>query len=605
MPITKEQLDMLPENPGVYIMKDKSGNIIYIGKAKSLKSRVKQYFHSTIHHPPKVRVMVKKIDDIEFILTDTEVEALILECNLIKEHRPKYNVMLKDDKSYPYIKITMNEEYPRIFLTRDLKKDGAKYFGPYTNVSAVRQTIDVIKKLFPIRTCKKKIEYGDKNGRPCLNYHIKQCMAPCQGKVSKNEYNDMIRHISLFLNGKYGELIDKMNQEMVQASKNMNFEKAAVIRDKIESVMQVMERQKIISNDFEDQDVIACAVEDVHVCIQLFFIRNGKLIGTKHFMLEDICQTDIAEVLSSFIKQFYSDAIFIPKYILLQSDISEAEVISKWLTDKRGDKVYIKVPLKGRKKELIELVKKNAQQTLEDFLEKRQWELQRTHGAVRELKQSLSLNNLPTRIEAFDISNIQGTQSVGSMVVFEDGRPVKKDYRRFRIKTVEGTDDFASIAEIIQRRYKNLDKDGKKPDLILIDGGKGQLNAALSALKRLGWTDIDIIGLAEKFDEIYFPDKKEPVILPKKSHGLHLIQRIRDEAHRFAITYHRSLRSKNTVKSILDDVPGVGPKRKKLLIKHFGSLDKIRDASIDELMEVDGINFNVAQNIYLFFHENY
>lgn len=620
MELLEEKLKNLPGQPGVYIMKDELGEIIYIGKAISLKNRVRQYFQSSRNHSPKVRAMVSKIKDFEYILTDSELEALILECNLIKKHRPRYNVLLKDDKHYPYIKVTTEEDYPRVFITRNVKKDKNRYFGPFTDSRAVRETIELIKKLFPIRSCNKNLDNIQNGDRPCLYYHINQCQGPCMGNVDKEEYQNMIKEVCKFLDGRHEELLKELKEQMKEAAAKLQFEKAAMIRDKITAVEKVMEKQKVLSTDFVDQDVVAIAQGSKKSAVQLFFIRSGKLVGTEHFILEDTEDTDIKEILGSFIKQFYLVSSFIPKEILIQEDFDDIEIIERWLSDSKGSRVYIKVPYRGEKKKLVDMALKNAEETLENYEQKLIREEARTIGALDELAKHLGLDYPPRRIEAFDISNIQGTDSVAAMVVFEDGKPNISEYRRFKIKGVIGPNDYASMSEVLKRRFrrgieerKKLEGEGKDfsigkfskfPDLLLIDGGKGQLNAALKVLDEFGLSHIPTIGLAERFEEIFIKDQEDPIILPKNSNALQLLQRVRDEAHRFAITYHRSLRNKNSLHSVLEDIPLIGPKRRAALFKHFGSLEAIKEASLDELLQVEGMNLKAAENIQQYFGKN-
>ncbi len=613
-----EKLKNLPDRPGVYIMKDETGDIIYIGKAISIKNRVRQYFQSSRGHSPKVRTMVGQIWDFDYIITDSELEALILECNLIKKHRPKYNVLLKDDKSYPYIKITTEEEYPRIIITRKVKKDNNKYFGPYTSPKAVRKTIELIRKIFPIRSCNKKIKQDVCEGRPCLYFHINQCQGPCQGNVSREEYGAMIKQVDKFLDGKHDDLLDELRLKMIEASNNLEFEKAALLRDRIAAVEQILEGQKIVyTNTREDTDVIAFAQDEVRTVAQLFFIRNGKLMGAEQFVLGETKDTELVEIIASFIKQFYFLSLYIPKVVLIQEEIQDTHIISKWLSDKKGYRVYLHAPKRGEKKELVNMALLNATDALQNIDERLKREMARTEGAVRELAQYLGLDRLPYRIEAFDISNIQGTQAVGSMVVFQGGRPQYGHYRRFKIKGIQGPDDYASMAQVVRRRFKRgLEEkkrledtgedpvDGKfsyMPDLVLIDGGKGQLNIAVEVIRSLGLAHIPVISLAETFDQLYVEGKDSPVILPKNSMVLHLLQRIRDEAHRFAISYHRSLRTKSITHSVLEDIPGIGSKRSKALLKEFGSVEAIKKATLEELSDVKGMNRQVAQNVLEYF----
>ena len=613
----EEQLKTLPDEPGVYIMKNKDEEIIYIGKAVSLKNRVRQYFQSSKNHSTKVRAMVDNIAEFEYIVTDSELEALILECNFIKKHRPKYNILLKDDKHYPYIKVTMNEDFPRVMLTRKIEKDNAKYYGPYSGAYGVRETIEIIKKLFPVRTCSKIIGRNTKE-RPCLNHYIGRCVAPCQGDVNKDEYRNMMKDVCLFLSGKQEELISQLGDKMSSASLNMEYEKAADYRDKIAAIKQIKEKQKVLSSAMEDEDVIAFAKSEDKTCIQIFFIRGGKLIGREHFMLTDTEDTTIKELLTNFVKQFYSGTVFIPKEIILQEEIDEIKIIETWLTSKRGSKVYIRIPKLGDKKGLVDLVANNALITLQHFSEKMLREKQMSLGAIEELADLLNLDEIPHRIEAFDISNIQGVDPVGSMVVFIDGKPRNSEYRRFKIKTVIGPNDYASMQEVVGRRFKhgleevkrltqggdfNMSKFSSFPDLILIDGGEGHVNSALRILNGLN-INIPVCGMVKNDKHrtrgLLYAGMQVPI--PACSESFKLITRVQDEAHRFAITYHRSLRDKNFTRSILDEINGVGKTRRKALIKHFGSVDKIKEATIDELKQVQSMNIKCVESVYDFFH---
>jgi len=610
----EEQLKLLPDKPGVYIMKDKDGQIIYIGKAVSLKNRVRQYFQNSKNHSPKVRAMVDHIEEFEYILTDSELEALILECNLIKKHKPRYNILLKDDKHYPYIKVTMNEDYPRVLMTRKILKDGARYFGPYSGAYAVRETIEVIHKLFPIRTCSRIFKEGVKE-RPCLNYHIGRCMAPCQGDVNVDDYRNMMKDICLFLSGKQDELIEELQKKMSQAAENMEFEKAADYRDKIAAIKQIGEKQKMISSAMEDEDVIAFAQSEDKTCIQVFFIRGGKLIGREHFMISDTRNSETKEVLTGFVKQFYSGTVFIPKDILLQEEIDEIKIIETWLTQRRGSRVYIKIPKKGEKKDLVDLAAQNALITLQHFSDKILKEEKMSKSAVEELKELLSLEHVPKRIEAFDISNIQGVDPVGSMVVFIDGMARKSEYRRFKIKTVIGPDDYASMMEVLERRFAHglkemnegdtggFGKFSNFPDLLLIDGGLGQVNRVKEVLKGLG-IEIPVCGMVKddkhRTRGLIFEGREIPI--SHDSEAFKLVSRIQDEAHRFAISYHRSLRGKGLTLSLLDGIEGIGETRKRALMKHFGSIGKIKLASVEELKKVPGMNTRAAEAVYKFFH---
>lgn len=615
-----EKLKRLPEKPGVYIMKDEYDEIIYVGKAINLKNRVRQYFQSSKSHTSKVIAMVQRICDFEYIITDSELEALILECNLIKKHRPRFNIMLKDDKHYPYIKVTMNEDYPRIFVTRDIKKDGARYFGPYTDSNAVHKTIELIKKLFQVRNCNKNISRIMGKERACLNYHIGRCLAPCQGNISIEVYKDMMKSICLFLDGKSDELIKSLYEKMSVASDNLDFEKAAEYRDQINAIEKVNEKQRMISSALLDQDVIAFAKDSDETCVQVFFIRGGKLIGREHFFLTG---TDDAnsnkDILTSFIKQFYTDSPFIPREIILQEEIDEINIIESWLQSKKGTKVNIVIPKRGEKHKLIELVCKNAEETLKLFMDKSKNEYEKTVGAAKTLASILSIDNDLERIEAYDISNIKGVDSVGSMIVFESGKANTKQYRRFKIKSVEGQNDYESMREIVERRIihgfeemeklKNEGKDIKEgkfskfPDLFMIDGGLGHVNSVMPILQKHN-LKIPVCGIVKDDRHrtrglIY---KGEEIIIKKDTNVFRLISAIQDEAHRFAITYHKSLRAKKTIESELDKIPSIGSTRKKALIMHFGSFDKIKKASIDELCKVQGISEKLAAIIFHYFN---
>lgn len=611
----KEKLRTLPEKPGVYMMRNDKNEIIYVGKAISLKNRVRQYFQSSKNHPPKVKAMVSHIVTFEYIVTDTELEALILECNLIKENRPKYNVLLRDDKTYPYIKITTNEDYPRILKTRKVIKDKAKYFGPYTNIGALNETLDVIHTIYPIRTCSKNIERMIANKeRPCLNYHIKKCVGPCTGLITKEEYHHMIHDIILFLDGKEDELVRKIEEKMKAAAISMDFENAARYRDQIIALNNIVEKQKIVSTTEQDQDVIAMAKNEGNTWIQVFFIRKGKLVQREHFVLKDTEDDSNQEIIASFLKQFYSGATFVPKEILIEESVEDLNVLEEWLSGKRGNKVSIKVPQKGDKKELLDMVKKNALMTMEQATTVIQLEKEKTEDTLIELAQLLDLEEVPYRIESYDISNIQGVESVGSMVVFEGGKSKNKDYRRFKIKTVKGPNDYASLEEIITRRFKRgLEEtqdiieqslevtEGKFaifPDLIMVDGGFGQVTSVKKALNSLS-LHIPVCGMIkdDRHRTKGLVYEGEELYIEKTSHLFRLITKIQDEVHRFAITYHRSLRKKTTLQSILEEIPGVGEARRKALMIHFGSIDKIKNATVEELLEVQGMNKKVAENI--------
>ncbi|HHV71813.1 MAG TPA: excinuclease ABC subunit UvrC [Clostridia bacterium] len=614
----KEKIANLPTRPGVYLMKDKWGEIIYVGKAVSLRNRVRSYFQSSQNHSPKVRALVDHIADLDYIVTESELEALILECNLIKQYRPKYNINLKDDKNYPYLKITVQEDYPRLLIVRSFKKDGAKYYGPYADVGAVKHTINTLKRIFPLRSCKKILKEGEQvKDRPCLNFHLKQCLAPCQGDVNKETYRQMIEEICLFLEGKQDDLIKKLTKEMEQAAEELRFERAAELRNQIEALKKIMEKQRVISTALEDQDVVAFAQGDDDTCVQVFFIRGGKLIGKKHFILNGTGGQDQGEILSSFIKQFYTDVEFIPREILLQQEFDEVRIIEEWLSSRRGAKVYLRVPKRGEKHKLVEMVQENALLVLNELRQQQLKEETKLKQALQELKDYLQLPVLPKRIECYDISNIQGAEPVGSMVVFCGGEPYKEGYRRFKIKTIQGPNDFAMMAEVIRRRFQRarqekeiqLGDDVKQklkfailPDLIIVDGGKGQLSAAREVMKELGFAKIPTFGLAKEEELLFKEGSPEPIVLPRDSQALYLLQRIRDEAHRFAITFHRQLRAKRMISSELDQIEGIGEKRRQALLRRFGSLAQIKQATIEELAAVEGMNKKIAERVYSYFH---
>lgn len=614
----KEQLKKLPDKPGVYLMKDENGEIIYVGKSKSLKNRVGQYFRSQKGHPPKVKAMVKVIKEFEYIITDTEVEALILEANLIKKHKPRYNVLLRDDKSYPYIKVTLNEKYPRVLKTRRVIKDSARYFGPYINVDAVNQTLATIEELFPLRKCKRNLEQN--NERPCLNYHIKKCLGPCTGKVNHDEYMEMIDQIVLFLGGKQDILIKELEGKMAKAAQELNFERAAKYRDRINALKNLAEKQKIVSTSDADQDYISMAISDDKVCIMVFFVRSGKLVGREHYILEGTEDMERSEILSTFVKQFYSSTSFIPKEILAHENMEDSEVIESWLSQKRQSKVTVKQPMRGEKKKLLELVYKNALEYLTKFEEKINRDKEYSQKVLNEIKYILGLDHLPKRIEAYDISNMYGVFSVGSMVVFENGKPQNSGYRRFKVRTIEGPNDYGSMQEVLFRRFKRgieenqmLKEQGISfekgkfsifPDIVLVDGGKGHVKAAEDVLVALG-LNIPVAGMVkdDKHRTKGLIYKGDEIYLEKRSYGFKLIAKIQEEVHRFAISYHKTLRDKSMVQSVLDEIPGIGKKRKKELLKHFGSIEKIRKASVKELKEVDGMNTKSAKSVYEFFRK--
>lgn len=607
-----EKLKRLPDSPGVYLMKNGSGEIIYVGKAVSLKNRVRSYFQSSRNHSPKVVSMVSQIADFEYILTDSEVEALILECNLIKKHKPRYNVRLVDDKSYPYLKVTIDEEFPRIYITRKIVKDGSKYYGPYTDVGALRETMNLLKRIFPLRSCKQKSVRNQV--RPCLNYHIKRCLAPCSGKIERETYMQMINSVCMFLEGRQEDLVKSLESRMEEAAENLNFEQAAVLRDQIKAIEKVVEKQKIVLSDISDHDIIGIAREGELACVVVFFIRGGKLMGREHFILDETVEMNDNEILSTFVKQYYIQVQYVPKEILLPSGLLEEEIISTWLSQRKGGKVSLRVPKRGEKAQLLGLAVKNAFEELSQHRAQEEQARLKIQGALLGLKNYLGLSSLPRRIECYDISNTQGTESVASMVVFIDGKPRVDQYRRFKIKTVEGPNDFASMQEVISRRFSRakkeqddiengkLDREKAKfaelPSLVIIDGGKGQLNAAREAMRNSGFASVPAFGLAKENEWLFAENDPEPIILPRNSESLYLLQRIRDEAHRFAITYHRNLRGKRSLKSILDDIPGIGAKRRKALMEHFRSMAKLRNASVEEICQAPGIPRNVAETVY-------
>ena len=581
-------------------MKDKFDNIIYVGKAKILKNRVRQYFQSSKNHSSKVKSMVKNIDKFEYIITDSELEALILECNLIKKYKPKYNVLLRDDKTYPYIKVTTNEDFPRVLKVRKVIKDKAKYFGPYTNTTAVNDTLDIIKNIYPIRTCNIDIERAIKtNMRPCLNLHIKRCVGPCTGNVTKEEYNKMIEEIILFLSGKEEKLIDILKEKMNKCAMDFNFEEAAIYRDKIKSLEDMMEKQKIDTSTSDlNQDVIAMARAHDEACVQVFFVRNGKIVGREHFILEGVMDSTRESILGSFVKQFYMEQAYVPKEIIIEDEIEDSFILSEWLSSKKGQKVTIRVPQKGEKKSLIEMVRKNAIEYLEKFSDMNKRKYEKSIGALEELKQILNLDNIPKRIESFDISNIQGVDSIGSMVVFTNGKKDKKEYRRYKIKTVIGPNDYDSMAEIVERRLKY----GDFPDLMLLDGGKGQVSAVKKVLNKYN-VEIPLWGMYkdDKHRTKGLVNKSQEIVLDKTTNLYRFVASIQEEVHNYAITYHRSLRKKSLTKSVLDDIPGIGETRKKNLLSHFKSIDSIKAATFEELLEVESINKTAAENIYNYF----
>ena len=616
----QEELKKLPTSPGVYLMHDEKDEIIYVGKAISLKNRVRQYFQTSRKRTAKIEQMVSRVKRFEYIITDSEVEALILECNLIKEHRPKYNTMLMDDKAYPFIRITVNEDFPRIMLARSMKKDSSKYFGPYPSATAVKDTIDLLAKIYKIRTCNRKLPKDMGQGRPCLNYQIGKCDAPCMGYISKEDYGKKVKETIGFLNGNYKGVLEILTEKMEKAAELMEYEDAAKYRDLINSVKSVSIKQKITSDEYMDRDIIAYAMEGNDAVVQVFFVRNGKVLGREHFHIELAPHDTGMEVLENFIKQYYANSPYIPKELLIQEDIADREIIEKWLSIKRGQKVVIKHPVKGKKEQMVELAARNATIVLRQDKDKIKSEERKTKGAVREIDELLGLP-YTKRMEAYDISDISGYDTVASMVVYEDGSPRRNDYRKFKIKTVIGANDYASMKEVLTRRFthglkeredlkeNNLDDDygsfTRFPDIIMMDGGRGQVNVCLEVLEELG-LDIPVCGMVKDDNHrtrgLYYNNVEIPI--DKTSQGFRLITRIQDEAHRFAITFHRDLRSKGQVHSILDDIEGIGPARRKELIKHFKSIDNIKNASVEELSELSTMNEKAAQNVYSFFHRD-
>lgn len=596
----QEQLKKLPAEPGVYLMKDQFNNIIYVGKAISLKNRVRQYFQSSKNHSSKVKSMVKNIKSFEYIITDSELEALILECNLIKQYRPKYNVLLRDDKTYPYIKVTTNEDYPRVLKVRKVLKDKAKYFGPYTNLTAVNDTLEIIRNTYPIRTCNIDIDKAIKNNmRPCLNMHIKKCVGPCTGNISKEEYNEMIEDIIMFLSGKEEKLIEILKEKMSKCAMEFNFEEAAIYRDKIRSLEEMMQKQKIDATSSDlNQDVIAMARAHDEACVQVFFVRNGKIVGREHFILVGVMDSSRASILGSFVKQFYMEQEYIPRELIIEDEIEDSFILEEWLSAKKGQKVTIRVPQKGEKKNLVDMVRKNATEYLEKFSGMNKLKYEKSLGALEQLKDLLGLDKIPKRIESFDISNIQGVDSIGSMVVFTNGKKDKKEYRRYKIKTVLGPNDYDSMAEIVERRLKY----GDLPDLILLDGGKGQVSSVKKVLDKYN-VEIPLWGMYkdDKHKTKGLISQEKEIELDKTTNLYRFVASIQEEVHNYAITYHRSLRNKSLTKSVLDDIQGIGEKRKKALLAHFKDIDSIKNASVEELSSVDGMNITSAENVYNFF----
>ena len=610
----QEELKKLPGKPGVYLMHDEKDAIIYVGKAISLKNRVRQYFQSSRNKGAKIEQMVTHISRFEYTVTDSELEALVLECNLIKEHRPKYNTMLMDDKTYPFIKVTVNEPFPRVMMARRMKKDKAKYFGPYTSAGAVKDTIELIRKLYHIRSCNRSLPKDIGKERPCLNYHIHQCYAPCQGYISREEYRKSIDEVVRFLNGNYDPILKELEEKMLDASENLEFEKAIEYRELLASVQKIAQKQKITDTAGDDRDIIAMASEGEDAVVQVFFIRGGRLIGRDHFYLK-IAENDTkSEILSSFIKQFYAGTPYIPAELMLPEEIEDQEIIEEWLTTRREHKVRLRIPKKGTKEKLVELAQKNAQMVLKNDKERLKREEGRTIGAVKELEKILGLTGI-IRMEAYDISNTNGFDSVGSMVVYEHGKPKRNDYRKFKIKSVQGPDDYASMNEVLTRRFEHGLRERQDesetggfqafPDLIMMDGGRGQVNIALEVLEKLN-LHIPVCGMVKDDNHrtrgLYFNNVELPI--DRNSECFRLITRIQDEAHRFAITFHRQLRSKGQVHSILDDIPGVGPARRKDLMRSFENIEAIRNATVDDLKELPSMNEKSAQEVYKFFHQD-
>ena len=593
-----QQLKALPAKPGIYIFKDKEGKIIYVGKANNLNSRVRSYLGAPSRLSAKVRRLVSKIRDFEFIVTDSEQEALILECNMIKKYTPHYNISLKDNKTFPYLKININDDWPGIYITRRVQKDGAKYFGPFANSGSVRKTLRLIEKIFPFRSCSKQIEGKDK--RPCLDYYIHRCLGPCIGAVEKQEYRDVINEVILFLQGKQEVILRELSARMNAAAKQLHFERAALLRDQIKAIEAVIEGQKIAIKLQGEKDVIGLAQNKEQAYVEILSIRNSKLIGQDHFIMEGTQGESLEQILTSFVKQYYASASHIPRLILLQHPVDEPAVLSEWLGQQRGGRVELQVPQRGAKRKLVDTATENAAQRLA-LAQAKEMKAEVITSGLRELKQKLRLPRMPRRIECYDVSNIQGTLAVSSMVVLEKGRPKPAHYRRFRIKTVPGADDYAMIQETLRRRFKRGLTGGSTwaliPDLVLIDGGKGQLNAALEVRKELGLDSIPIASLAKENEEVFIPGDRKPIYIPKDSPALHILQRARDEAHRFAISYHRRLRRKEGITSALDYISGIGPRRKKALLKKFGSLEAIRNASLEELSQTEGITPILARKV--------
>lgn len=600
-----EQLKQLPASPGVYLMRDAEGTILYVGKAANLHHRVRSYFGAGPKLSPKLIRMVARMADLDFFVTNTEQEALILEYNLIKRHRPRYNVRLKDDKTFPYLKISLNEEWPRVYFTRRVQEDGGRYFGPFASAKSVRQTLKALRKIFPFRSCAKIITGTDP--RACLEYHLGQCVGPCIGAADREEYSLIVRQVILFLEGKQERVIRELESRMKKAAESLDFERAAQLRDQVKAMERVIEGQRIAATVRGEQDVIAFATEKDHACVQVFFVRSGRLIGRESFVLQGTSSEESRQIMSSFVKQFYSSAAYVPPVLLLQHPLEDRATIEGWLESKRRGKVSIEVPRRGNKKQLVNIVAENAEQGLQQLKLTQPATPSTIEAALAEIKRELRLPRLPSRIECYDISNIQGQAAVGSMVVFQEGKAKPAHYRRFRIKTVPGANDYAMLEEVLRRRFKRShllagdtaapDSWGIRPDLVLIDGGKGQLSAARSAMEDTGAASVPVASLAKEREEVFIPDEAEPILLPASSAGLQLLQRLRDEAHRFALGYHRKVRQKESLVSSLDTIPGIGPKRKRALLRQFGSLQALRDASVEELATARGISRSLAQKI--------
>lgn len=595
----EDRLLDVPDSPGVYLLKDERGKVIYVGKARNLKERLKTYFVDSYSEHPRLRALRKKLKDFEFITTTSELEALILEANLIKLHLPRYNVRLKDDKKYPYIKVTLNEDYPRVFPTRNLRRNGWIFFGPYTNVKSMKKALRVVRRIFPIRSCQHRLP-SKKVTKPCLNYYIKKCCAPCQGYVSKEEYRELVDEVCKFLCGKSRVVEEELEQRMLKAANELRFEEAARLRDQLRAVREVVRKQRVMFDDRIDRDVIGLVRGLRESCIAILQIRDGKLVGQEHYILSVRKSIVEEEIISTFLKQYYKNAYFIPDEIILPESVEESELISEWLSQKKKKRVHLLVPRKGEKLKILDMAKRNALYLFQEEISKKG--KRRVPFSVRELQRVLSLEEPPKLIEAFDVSNLFGTNPSGSLVVFKDGKPRKGEYKRFRIKSVEGIDDYAMMREIVYRRYKKaIEERAELPNLILIDGGMGQLNSAKKVMEELGLSHIPVLGLAKRLDEIVLPDRSV-IMLPKSSYALRLLQRLRDEAHRFAISYHRKLREKRLKASLLDEIPGIGNQKKRELIRYFGSVERMRESSLDEFTKVSGVGRVLASRVYSYLH---